>query len=197
MSARPVRDSLSFLGAFVRNPMTVGAVLPSSRHLAKALAGNLDLGPGDVVVEYGPGTGPMTQVIQSQLEDGSTYLGIERNASFHARLSERFPDLRFHLGSVEAVEKIVAEHDLPKPKVVISGLPFASLPVAVQRRVIVATRRVLRDDGEFRTFQYVHAWTLPAAQSFRRAMAQRFTQFERSRPVLRNVPPAYVLSYRP
>jgi len=197
MSARPLRDSLHFIGAFVRNPMTVGAVLPSSRRLAQALAGGLDLGPADVVVEYGPGTGPMTEVIRGQLPDPRAYLGIERNEPFHARLAERFPDLRFHLGSVEAVEKIVAEYELARPKVIISGLPFASLPASVQKRVIVATRRVLRDDGEFRTFQYVHAWSLPSAQGFRRAMAQRFSHFERSRPVLRNVPPAYVLTYRP
>ena len=156
-----------------KKPRKVGSVLPSSRYLARALAGDLRLLPGEVVVEYGPGTGPMTEVIHGQLQDPNDYLGIERNGPFHARLTERFPDLRFHLGSVEAVEKIVAENDLAKPKVIISGLPFASLPIAVQKRVIVATRRVLRDDGEFRTFQYVHAWSLPAAQSFRRAMAQR------------------------
>jgi phospholipid N-methyltransferase len=181
----------------MRHPMTVGAVLPSSRHLAQALAGGLGLTDGDVVVEYGPGTGPMTSVIRDQLGDPARYLGIERNPAFCSRLRERFPELRFHLGSVESVEKILAEHALGRPRVIVSGLPFASLPRLLQLKVIVATHRVLREDGEFRTFQYVHAWGLPAAQSFRRAMAGRFGHFERSRPVLRNVPPAYVLTYRP
>lgn len=197
MSRRPLRDSLQFLGAFVRNPSTVGAVLPSSRYLARALAGGLDLERGDVVVEYGPGTGPMTSVIRDELEDRGDYIGIERSATFHARLEQRFPDLLFHLGSVENVERILEEHGLPHPKAIVSGLPFASLPDSVQRQVIVATQRVLRDDGEFRTFQYVHAWHLPAARRFRRAMAERFSHFERSRAVLCNVPPAYVLTYRP
>jgi len=194
---RPLRDSLHFLGAFVRNPSTVGAVLPSSRHLARALAADLDLDRGDVVVEYGPGTGPMTSVIREELADVDDYIGIERSSTFHARLQERFPELRFHQGSVENIERILVQHGMAHPRVIVSGLPFASLPDGVQKRVIIATRRVLRGDGEFRTFQYVHAWNLPAARRFRSAMAKRFRYFERSRAVLRNVPPAYVLRYRP
>ncbi len=193
----PLRDSLHFLGAFLRHPRTVGAVLPSSRFLAQALAGKLDLVAGDLVVEYGPGTGPMTAVIQAQLRPGLHYLGIERDAGFCARLRQRFPGLRFCEGSVEDVEHLLARHDLPRPRVIVSGLPFASLPAPVQDRVIAGTRRALRDDGEFRTFQYVHAYGLPSAVRFRRAMAARFAHFQRSRPVLRNVPPAYVLTYRP
>ncbi len=194
---RGLHDSLHFLGTFVRAPGSVGAVLPSSRFLAEALAGDLAVGPGDVVVEYGPGTGPMTEIIASQLGDGVRYLGIEREPSFCERLRARFPQLEFHEGSVEHVAQILAEHDMGSPKVIISGLPFASLPDRVQKRVILATHKVLERDGEFRTFQYVHAYGLPTAQRFRRAMRQRFTHYERSRPVLRNVPPAYVLTYRP
>lgn len=195
--SRPVRDSLQFFGTFLRRPRTVGALLPSSRQLATALAGGLDARPGDVVVEYGCGTGPVTQVIAESLPEGVRYLGIERDPGFHRRLSARFPYLDFHCGSVENVERILAERGLPAVKVIVSGLPFASLPETVQRRVVVGTRRVLRDDGEFRTFQYVHAYGLPAAQRFRRQMSTRFSHYERSRAVVRNVPPAYILTFRP
>lgn len=192
-----MRDALKFLGTFVRHPRNVGAVLPSSRLLATALAGDLGLASSDLVVEYGPGTGPMTEVIAEQLGSGATYLGIERDQGFHARLTERFPGLTFHLGSVEDVEQVLRDRDLPRPKIIISGLPFASLPGPVQHNVIEATRRVLRDDGEFRTFQYVHAWSMSSAKRFREAMGARFSHFDRSRAVMRNVPPAYVLRYRP
>jgi hypothetical protein len=33
-------------------------VLPSSRYLSRALVGRLDFAPGDLIVEYGPGTEP-------------------------------------------------------------------------------------------------------------------------------------------
>ncbi|MEM7202037.1 MAG: methyltransferase domain-containing protein [Planctomycetota bacterium] len=190
-------DAMRFLGAFLRNPRTVGAVLPSSRFLARALAGNLGLRPGDLVVEYGPGTGPMTQVLAEQLGHDIRYLGIEREARFCARLQERFPGLPVHQGSVEDVERILADRGLGSARVIVSGLPFASLPETVQGRVVEGTRAVLAPDGEFRTFQYVHAYPLRSARRFRDAMARRFGRFERSRPITRNVPPAYVLSYRP
>ena len=56
---------------------------------------------------------------------------------------------------------------------------------------------ILTEDGEFRTFQYVHAYGLPAARRFRAAMDRLFGSSTRSQPVLRNVPPAYVLTYKP
>ncbi len=67
MSQQPWRDSLRFLSTFLRRPRVTGSVLPSSRHLARALVGELDLRSGELVVEFGPGTGPMTAAIQSRL----------------------------------------------------------------------------------------------------------------------------------
>ena len=193
---RPLRDSVHFFTSFLRRPTSIGSVLPSSPALARALAGDLRVQRGDLVVEYGPGTGPMTRVIEAQL-DGAAYLGIERDTSFCALLSQRFPGLSFHCGSVEHVVDILRERQLGRPKVIVSGLPFASLPAEVRARVVDGTAQVLAADGEFRTFQYVHAYNFASARRFRAAMAARLPHFERSRPVLRNVPPAYVLTYRP
>lgn len=195
---QPVRDGLRFFGSFVRNPKSVGAVLPSSRRLAEELVGSIDaLVPGDVVVEYGPGTGPVTKVVAERLPPGVRYLGIELNERFHAQLSARYPGLTFHHGSAGDVARLLAEHDLARPKLIVSGLPFASLPPQVQDEVIDGTVEALADEGEFRTFQYVHAYGMGAAKRFRGIMASRFSGFERLGPIVRNVPPAYVLVYRP
>ena len=194
---QPVRDGIRFFGSFVRNPKSVGAVLPSSRRLAEMLVGDVDqLAPGDVVVEYGPGTGPVTKVIAERLPPGVRYLGIELNELFHAQLTARFPQLTFHHGSAGEVARLLREHGLARPKRIVSGLPFASLPAQVQDEVIDGTAEALTDDGEFRTFQYVHAYGLGAAKRFRSIMGSRFAGFERLGPVVRNVPPAYVLVYR-
>ena len=194
---RRILDGLRFFGKFLRSPGRMGSVMPSSRHLAKAMAADLNLVSGDLVLEYGPGTGPMTAVLSSHLSEGVRYLGIERDARFQNLLQERFPHLDFHLGSVADVAEIVKTRDLPKAKAIISGLPFASLPQELQDSIVQGTREVLAEDGEFRTFQYVHAYRLPAARRFRAAMARLFGSCTRSTPVLRNVPPAYVLTYRP
>ncbi|MBK9129946.1 MAG: SAM-dependent methyltransferase [Phycisphaerales bacterium] len=198
MVTRTLRDSLRFVSTFVRKPGTVGAVWPSSPRLAQALAGDLGLRPGDVVVEYGPGTGPMTRVVAEQLAavPSARFLGIELDAGFVDVLRRQHPELDFACGSVVDAARLVKERGLGRARYILSGLPFASLPAVVQEGTIAGVLDVLAPDGEFRTFQYLHAYRLPKARSFRALMAKHFSHFERSRPILRNVPPAFVLTYR-
>jgi phospholipid N-methyltransferase len=193
--SRPVRDGLGFFGTFLGKPGTVGAVLPSTRYLARALVGRLELRHGELVVEFGPGTGPMTAVIREHLPPGARYLGIELEPMFHALLVQRYPEFDFHLGSAGELSAILADRRLPQPSRIISGLPFASLPAAVRERVVDGIAACLLPAGDFRTFQYVHAYGMKAARRFRAVMAERFDNFERIGPVLRNVPPAFVLRY--
>ncbi len=194
--SRPLRDGLGFFGRFLRNPTSVGAVLPSSRYLSRALVGRLDLGPGELIVEFGPGTGPATEIVRNLLPTGARYLGIELDPRFHGMLTQRFPTLAFHHGSAGDLQRILADLGLPKPARIVSGLPFASLPPKVQDSVVEGIVWALHgSDGDFRTFQYVHAYGLRAARRFRGLMEERFTGFERIGPIVRNVPPAFVLRY--
>jgi phosphatidylethanolamine/phosphatidyl-N-methylethanolamine N-methyltransferase len=189
--------SMYFLGKFLRDPKRVASIVPSSRWLAEAMVRNLELEPGDVVLEYGPGTGSMTQVLDRKIGRGVRYLGIERDPGFFDVLTQRFPHLRFHRGSVEHVAQILHLDGLPRPKAIISGLPFVSMRPAVMRSILEATRNVLRKDGVFRTFTYVNAYPMPGARRLRELMAELFGEFTSSRPILRNVPPAIVLTGRP
>lgn len=195
VTKRPIRDGLGFFGTFLGKPGSVGAVLPSTRYLARALVGRLDLLPGELVVEFGPGTGPMTAVIREHLPPNVHYLGIELEPKFHKMLVERYPTMAFELGSAADLPRILAARGLPKPTRIVSGLPFASLPAAVQDGVVDGVRGCLAPGGDFRTFQYVHAYGMRAAKRFRSLMDARFTSFERIGPIIRNVPPAFVLRY--
>jgi phosphatidylethanolamine/phosphatidyl-N-methylethanolamine N-methyltransferase len=194
---RPLRDGLGFFGRFLRNPMSVGAVLPSSRYLSRALVGHLDLAPGELVVEFGPGTGPATAIVQQLLPKHARYLGIELEPALPQAADRTLPDAWTSSSARPCdLREILAERGLPKPARILSGLPFASLPPKVQDGVIDGVVWTLKDgDGDFRTFQYVHAYGLRAARRFRALMAERFHGFERIGPVVRNVPPAFVLRY--
>lgn len=195
---RPLRDGLGFFGNFLKNPTSVGAVVPSSRFLSRALVGSLEqLQEGELVVEYGPGTGPMTAIIKERLPWNAQYLGIELQSQFHDLLCARFAGMHFHLGSAGDVQSILAARGLPRPARIISGLPFASLPTMVQDSVVDGLVWALKDSPcDFRTFQYVHAYQMKAARRFRARMAERFEHFERIGPIMRNVPPAFVLRYQ-
>ncbi|MCC6670012.1 MAG: phospholipid methyltransferase [Planctomycetes bacterium] len=193
-----VGRAFGFFLRFLRHPGQVGALWPSSRHLAQAMVAGIELAPGDVVVEFGPGLGPFTALLRETMPRGVRYLGIELDPKFYRHLTERFPDLAFHHGSADEADVVLERMGLPKAKLILSGLPFASFPHDLQARILDATQRALRPDGLFRTFTYVGIGAATAAgKRFRRMMRERFARAWQSKPVLRNVPPAYVLSYQP
>ncbi len=189
-------DGIRFLRAAVRNPLRVGAIAPSSKALAKRMVKGIDFRPGHAVLEFGPGTGPFTRHLKDVLADHGTYLGIERDDHFVRMLSERFPTMRVVHGSAEHAEQHLRDAGHEKVQAIISGLPFASLPVVVQDGVVDCLDRLMQPGTVFRTFQYVHAWPLPAASRFRQRMAKLFGDVEVSRPVMWNLPPAVVLSWK-
>ena len=55
--------TLSFLKALIHNPGATGAILPSSKYLANAMAAYIPLVENSFVVELGAGTGSITKAM--------------------------------------------------------------------------------------------------------------------------------------
>ena len=192
MTRSALARGLYFFGRFLRHPRQVGALLPSSRHLGDAMVRDLALRPDDVVVEYGPGTGALTATIARRVAAaGGRYLGIERDAGFHAMLQQRFAELDFEHGDVLEVRDILASRGLPAPRAILSGLPLILLPA--MDAIVDTAAELLPVGGEFRTFSYLQSYVTPGASRLRQRMRQRFTGFTMGRLVLRNLPPAWVM----
>jgi phospholipid N-methyltransferase len=180
-----------FLRHFVRSPRTVGAVLPSSPALAGTMLAPIDFASADVIVEFGPGTGAFTAEIARRLRPGCRYLGIELNAGFVRVLAARYPALTFVKGSVADLTAILAAHDIALIDAVVCGLPWATLPIALQDAVFAALARALAPGGVFVTFGYLQSLALPPAWALRRRLAHSFARVTRSPVVWANVPPAF------
>ena len=190
-----LRDALHFFSRFASKPGSIGSLWPSSRRLGIAMLEEITLQPGDVVVEYGPGTGPFTRVLREWMPRDTEYLGIEFDHEFHRNLVRRFPGMRFHHGSAEDAPAILASHGLGKARLIISGLPFANMPAALQQRILGSTSEALREDGIFRTFSYLFSSLSPRTHHFRRLLGERFREHHTTKTVMRNLPPARVLSF--
>ena len=73
----------------------------------------------------------------------------------------------------------------------VCGLPWASLPRALQDAVFAQVARALAPDGVFVTFAYVQGLAFPGAWALRRSLRRTFGAVTRSPIVWANVPPAF------
>ncbi|MFD0558380.1 phospholipid N-methyltransferase [Stackebrandtia endophytica] len=190
-------DATVFLWSWLRSPGSTGAVLPSSQYLASAMARVLTSYDAPTVAELGPGTGALTTGVQRVLNGTGRHIAVELNGGFATRLAERFPQVEVINDSAAELERLLKDRGLERIEAVVSGLPFAAFPVGLQRDVLDAVTASLDPEtGVFTTFNYVGAYSMPAARRFRVLLRQRFSDVTISRPVLRNIPPAYVLTAR-
>jgi len=184
-------NRLTFSAQFWRSPRTVGAVLPSSRALSAAMVNAIDFGPLRTIVEFGPGTGVMTADIAARLRPMQNYLGIELNVVFYKQLVQRFPQLLFFNESAVNLTEILGRKGIAEIDAVLCGLPWASLPISEQERILGAMLQALRPGGAFVTFAYLQGLLLPGAWALRRRLKANFAAVATKKIVWRNFPPAF------
>ncbi|TMQ00074.1 MAG: hypothetical protein E6L09_07495 [Verrucomicrobia bacterium] len=189
-------ERLEFLGAFLREPARVGSFAPSSPALAKAMLRGCALSNAKTVVEFGPGTGAFTRLILERIGRHTTFFALELDEKHVRGLRQRFPGLNVYRDSAAEIQKYLARHRRKKADYIISGLPWANMPVQVQEQILSSVLASLAPDGMFTTFTYVHAFWHPRARRFRPRLECFFAEVKTSRIVWRNVPPAFVYRCR-
>lgn len=148
-------DSLAFFLGFVRHPRLVASVVPSSRFLNRRLAGFVTSSkPPRVVVELGPGIGGTTRALLDALPEQSRLLAIEINPDFIERLRcEADPRLIVHSGCAEKLREALEQYGLARPDIVISGIPFSTMPTELGRNILGAVWSCLNPGGRFIAYQ--------------------------------------------
>jgi phospholipid N-methyltransferase len=149
------RERLAFLQGFLRHPAEVGSVIPSSRWLEQRLVRAAGLVRARVIVELGPGTGGTTRALLRAMPAGARLLAVELSEAFAARLPDAVRDSRLLVrhGSAECLSDFLAELQLPAPDVVVSGIPFSTMPAAAGVRVAAAVKQSLAPGGRFVAYQ--------------------------------------------
>src|SRR3954466_15742160 len=71
-----------FLRGFLKNPVMVGSIIPSSKVLIEKMLGPVDWANTRVFVEYGPGVGTFTRPVLERMKPDSTLVTIDTNADF-------------------------------------------------------------------------------------------------------------------
>lgn len=147
-------EGVAFFMGFMRHPRLVASIVPSSRFLTRRLAEYVSTSKARLVVELGPGIGGTTRAILEALPDQSQLLAIEINPEFIRLLrSEPDPRLIVHSGCAERIREALDLYGLSRPDLVISGIPFSTMPTALGRRILHAVWSSLSPGGRFVAYQ--------------------------------------------
>lgn len=174
--------SVDFFRGFLKDPRQVGSVIPSSRFMERKIIDFSGLDDAGVIVELGPGTGGTTRALLGRMDAGARLLAIDVDPRFTeivAAIDD--PRLIAHTGSAADIGDILRRHGLPRADVVVSGIPFSTMPRELGLSILEAVRDSLSEHGVFVAYQF-RAEVARLAESV-------FGPARRTAPVPLNIPP--------
>ena len=182
-------DYLKFLHAWIRKPRQTASIVPSSPHLGRLMASQIDP-QGGRVMEFGGGMGALTRQILATGLPVDHLEVVEINESFARNLRRNFPGVTI----IEAPAQSVLAASVGGAgayQCVISGLPLLAMSKSLQKSILAEAFKLLQPGGSF--IQFTYSPRPPLAASIADALD---LGVERVGTIVRNVPPATVFRYR-
>lgn len=182
----------TFFRQWLKNPLSIAAISPSSQRLAQLMIDELPQG-AKRVVELGGGTGVFTHALLKAGIVPADLLVLELNEALHQHLRKRFPDAHVVCGDARELVTLAERDgysDGGPADAVVSGLGLLSMPRPMQQAILEAAFGVLRPEGRFIQFTYGPTSPVP-----REVLAELGLGVRRANVAWRNVPPATVYVY--
>jgi phosphatidylethanolamine/phosphatidyl-N-methylethanolamine N-methyltransferase len=145
-----------FFKGFVKHPVMVGSIIPSSRWTVQKMLEPVKWDECKLFVEYGPGVGTFCQPVLDRMRKDATLLVIDTNPDFIEFLRKHFRDSRFIAvhGSAADVNDIIREFGFENADYILSGLPFSTLPDDLGPKIASETAKAIRPGGAFLVYQF-------------------------------------------
>ncbi len=182
-----------FLKRWLRRPFAMGAVVPSGRLLAEAMAETTKAAlagrPGHVV-ELGAGTGEVTKALLAAGLAPERLALVERDPEFARFLRRHFPGPRIIEGDAARLPRLLAEHEVAPVAAVVSSLPLLSLPAGIVQSIVGGVFEALPRGGAL--VQFTYGPTPPVPRAVRERLHLDGAHGKR---IWRNVPPAVVWTF--
>jgi phosphatidylethanolamine/phosphatidyl-N-methylethanolamine N-methyltransferase len=181
-------DEVRFIRSWIEKPLSMGAVMPSGRILARTMAQYVDTQSEGPIVELGPGTGAITSALIQHGVDQSRLVLVEYSPNFCALLRERYPKATVVQGDAYAICDTLGDILENPVSSVVSGLPLVTKPMLMRRRLLRDAFTLMKHGAPFIQFTYSVAPPIP------KSLPGVLT--EASERIWMNVPPARVWVYR-
>lgn len=185
------RERRLFFLRWLRNPHHVGVPVPSSKHLANAMAAQLStVTPADYIVELGPGTGVVTRALCQAGVSQKNLIVIERDHRFVEQLKRDFPEIIILQGDARNIKELLQKHNITHVAGIVCCLPLLAMPDNVRLAIVNSAFEVLKPDGSF--ILYTYGLISPVSEHNQRLIGIRGKIAKR---VWRNFPPARIWRY--
>jgi phosphatidylethanolamine/phosphatidyl-N-methylethanolamine N-methyltransferase len=181
-------DEVRFIRSWLEKPLAIGAVTPSGRVLARAMARYVDPATDGPVIELGPGTGPVTEALLDEGISPERLILVEFNPTFCQLLRARFPRATVIQGDAYGLRRLLDEYLYQPAAAVVSGLPLFTKPVRLRLRLLREALELMCPGAPFVQFTYAVVPPIPKALSG--------VSIEASERIWMNLPPARVWVYR-
>ncbi|MGD9650401.1 MAG: class I SAM-dependent methyltransferase, partial [Dongiaceae bacterium] len=133
-----------FISRWFRQPRKMGSIWPSSKTLARRIANLVDIGNAPLVVELGPGIGPLTDALLAQGVSAQNLYLIEKDVVLVDHLRERFPMAAILTGDARDIQNLLP-HLKTRVDYVVSGLPLLAMPEAVREEIFTAAMGMMKE----------------------------------------------------
>lgn len=187
MSVNPLREKWSFLRAFIARPRGVGAVAPSSPHLAQAVAAEIDTNQQGPILELGPGTGALTRGVLARGIAPNRLTLIEYDSALVSSIAAQFPGIHVIHGDAFDLKNVLVNHFSQPFIATVSGIPLLSYQPAVRRKLLNSVFEWMQPGAPIIQFSYGLHSPVSSSDDISVSLAAR---------VWKNFPPAHVWVYR-
>lgn len=138
-----------FMRHWLRNPIGMGALLPSSASVARALAGQMQLGRSGPILELGAGTGTITAGLLAGGCAPERLMLVESEPQLTEHLREHYPDSCAICGDATKIDVVLSDIGADRLATVISSLPIKWFPPDAQRNTVMPCLKRLGPGGYF------------------------------------------------
>jgi len=177
------------LAAWACAPLKIGALMPSSRSLARAMAQKVDLSIPGMVVELGAGTGAVTRGLLEHIPP-ERLLVVEREPRLYTILHQTFPQLKIVRADAAELMKVLEECGVKEVCAIVSSLPLLSMPKGIRSQIEAGMASAVAKSGNIIQFTYGPRSPIPHDRCRGLRLFGKRRQF-----VVSNVPPAHVWVY--
>ncbi|WP_182086626.1 methyltransferase domain-containing protein [Aureimonas sp. ME7] len=181
------RDLARFFGTWMRSPVKMGAVAPSSARYCATMVASATTGLDGPILELGPGLGCVTRALLDAGVEPARITSIEYDAEFARLLKERFPAVNVIQGDGFDLDKTLGDGGATKFAAILFAIPIVNFAQEERQALFRRYFERLRPGGNLTQLSYL--WKPPV-----KAVPELF-DVSASPIVWDNIPPARVWIY--